>query len=292
MAGLRVVKPRMSYLWAPVHLLTRTRGAGFGLATVLLVLAIAFFSPWIAPYDPLTLDANRYLEAPSMDHLFGTDEIGRDNLSRIIWGSRTSLQVGIISVGLALVVGIPCGLLGGFRGGWVDHLLMRVVDAVWSFPTVILALAVGAALGPGLLTSCVAVGIVFTPVTTRLVRAQTLCVRETDYVLAARSSGARPARMMWIHIWPNVLGPLVVQCSILMPSAILAEATLSFLGLGVQPPTPAWGSMLRAAYQYLFVSPWQSIFPGAAIFVTVLGFNLLGDGLRQALDPRLRRAKG
>lgn len=273
-----------------VRQITRTRGASFGLVVLLLVVMAAILAPWVAPYEPTEVDAGAILQPPSWAHPLGTDELGRDILSRILWGSRVSLQVGIVSVGLALALGIPSGLLAGFSGGWADDLLMRAVDALWSFPTIILALAIGTAFGPGLATSSVAVGIVFTPVITRLVRAQTLSVREYDYVLAAHALGARSARLIWVHIWPNVSGPVIVQASVLIAAAIIVEAALSFLGVGVQPPTPAWGSMLRAGYQYMLTTPWPSVFPGAAIFITVLGFNLLGDGLQRALDPRLHHA--
>lgn len=276
--------------WKFFRQLVQTRGAGFGLGILVLLVVMAVFAPWLAPYDPTEVDVSAILDGPSRVHLFGTDELGRDTLSRIIWGARVSLWVGIISVGLSLVLGVSAGLLAGFLGGWVDDGVMRVVDAMWAFPTIILALALGAALTPGLVTSSLAVGIVFTPVLTRLVRAQTLAVREFEYVTAARAVGVNNLRLMRLHILPNVSGPIIVQCSVLVASAIIVEAALSFLGVGIQPPTPAWGSMLRSGYQYLLNTPWSSFFPGAAIFLTVLGFNLLGDGLQRALDPQLYRA--
>ena len=287
----QVDKKRRSWLLNAVRQLMQTRGAGFGLFVILLIIALAVLAPWVAPYGPTAVDASAVLETPGLDHVLGTDELGRDILSRIIWGSQVSLQVGVISVGLALLIGVPSGLLAGFLGGWVDDLLMRIIDAIWSFPTMILALAIGTAFGAGLMSSFIAVGIVFAPTVTRLVRAQTLSVRELDYILSARSIGARPARIIWRHIWPNVTGPVIVQTSILVAAAIILEAGLSFLGVGVQPPTPAWGSMLRAGYPFVLTTPWPSIFPGLAIFITVLAFNLLGDGLQQALDPQLRRTK-
>lgn len=273
-----------------VRTVTQTRGGGFGLIVLLVVITLAILAPWVAPYGPTAVDSKAVLESPSLSHPFGTDELGRDTLSRIIWGSRVSLQVGIISVGLALLLGVPTGLLAGFLGGWVDDLVMRTIDAVWSFPTMVLALAIGTAFGAGLTSSFIAVGVVFAPTITRLVRAQTLSVRELDYVLAARALGATPTRIMRAHIWPNVTSPVVVQTSILVAAAIILEAGLSFLGVGVQPPTPAWGSMLRTGYPFLLTTPWPSVFPGMAIFITVLGFNLLGDALQRALDPQLRQS--
>jgi peptide/nickel transport system permease protein len=218
----------------------------------------------------------------------GTDNLGRDTLSRIIYGTRVSIQAGLVSVGFAAIVGTITGLAAGYWRGWVDDLLMRLCDALWSFPGIVLALAIAAALGPGLVNAMIAIGIVFTPVFARLVRGSALSVRERDFVMAARVLGAGDPRIMRLHILPNVMAPVIVQGSLLVALAIIVEATLSFLGLGVQPPEPSWGSMLKAASQYMQVAPWLSFFPGFAIFFTVLGLNLLGDGFRRALDPRLR----
>ena len=267
----------------------RARGAGLGFAIVILVVLVALFAGFIAPYDPIAEDYSAILAMPTGAHLLGTDELGRDILSRLIHGSRPSLGAGAISVSLALMLGIPMGLLAGFFGGWLDYLLMRLADALWSLPGLVLALAVEAILGPGLANAMVAIGVVYAPVFARLVQAQALSVREEEYVSAARSLGAGSLRIMVKHIWPNLVAPVTVQASMMLGQAIIFEASLSFLGLGVQPPDPAWGSMLRTAYQYIQVAPWYSVFPGAAIFLTVLGFNLMGDGVRQALDPRLRR---
>jgi peptide/nickel transport system permease protein len=264
-----------------------TRGAGFGLLIAAAVLVVALTADLIAPYNPNQMQSAGILAAPSLAHWLGTDQLGRDVLSRIIFGARTSVQAGVVSVGFALFAGVTMGLLAGYYGSWADDLLMLVVDAVWSFPTLVLALAIAASLGPGLTNAMLAIGIVFTPVFARLVRGQALSVRERDFVLAARAIGARPARIVLRHLWPNVTAPIIVQASLLVASAIVVEAALSFLGLGIEPPAASWGSMLKGAYQYMQQAVWLSVAPGAAIFVTVLAFNLLGDGLRRALDPRL-----
>jgi peptide/nickel transport system permease protein len=251
------------------------------------VLVVAVGADVIAPYPPNLPQAAGVLSAPSGAHPLGTDQLGRDVLSRIVHGTRTSVQAGVVSVGLALLAGVSIGLLAGYHGGVTDDVLVLLVDALWSFPTLVLALAIAASLGPGLTNAMVAIGIVFTPIFARLVRGQTLSVRERDFVTAARAIGARPGRIVLRHIWPNVTAAIVVQTSLLVASAIVVEAALSFLGLGTEPPTASWGSMLKAGYQYMQQAPWLSFAPGAAIFVTVLAFNLLGDGLRRALDPRL-----
>jgi peptide/nickel transport system permease protein len=270
----------------------RAPGAGFGLGVVVGVVALALVGPALIPGTPTRQDHDAVLAPPGRGHLLGTDELGRDLLTRLVHGVRPSLAAGAISVGLALVLGVPMGLLAGHSGGWLDEVLMRVADALWSFPGLVLAIAVAAILGPGLANAMVAIGIVYAPVFARLVRGQTVAVRELEYVQAARAVGASAPRIMARYVWPNVSPPVLVQSSLMLGQAILFEAALSFLGLGVQPPAPAWGSMLRTAYQYIEVDPWYALFPGAAIFVTVLAFNLLGDGLREALDPRLRRHRG
>jgi peptide/nickel transport system permease protein len=264
-----------------------TRGAGFGLVVAFTVLLVALTADLIAPYNPNQMQTAGILAAPSLAHWLGTDQLGRDVLSRIIFGARTSVQAGVVSVGFALIAGVTIGLVAGYYGRWADDLLMLLVDALWSFPTLVLALAIAASLGPGLTNAMLAIGIVFTPVFARLVRGQTLSVRERDFVLAARAIGAPPARIVLRHVWPNVTAPIIVQASLLVASAIVVEAALSFLGLGIEPPAASWGSMLKGAYQYMQQAVWLSIAPGVAIFVTVLAFNLLGDGLRRALDPRL-----
>jgi len=267
----------------------QTRGAGFGLVVVALVLFVALSADVIAPYNPDQAQQAGVLTAPALAHWLGTDQLGRDVLSRIIHGTRTSVQAGVVSVGFALIAGVSIGLLAGYHGGWIDDLLVLLVDALWSFPTLVLALAIAASLGPGLTNAMLAIGVVFTPVFARLVRGQTLSVRERDFVMAARALGAGSGRIMLRHIWPNVTAPIIVQTSLLVASAIVVEAALSFLGLGIEPPTSSWGSMLKAGYQYMQQAPWLSFAPGTAIFVTVLAFNLLGDGLRRGLDPRLRQ---
>ena len=267
----------------------QTRGTGFGLAVVALVLLVALSADVIAPYNPNQAQQAGVLTPPALAHWLGTDQLGRDVLSRIIHGARTSVQAGVVSVGFALMTGVSIGLLAGYHGGWIDDALVLLVDALWSFPTLVLALAIAASLGPGLTNAMLAIGFVFTPVFARLVRGQTLSVRERDFVMAARALGAGSGRVMLRHIWPNVTPPIIVQTSLLVASAIVVEAALSFLGLGIEPPTASWGSMLKAGYQYMQQAPWLSFAPGTAIFVTVLAFNLLGDGLRRGLDPRLRQ---
>jgi peptide/nickel transport system permease protein len=263
------------------------RGAGFGLVVLLLVTLMAVLADVLAPYNPNQIQPAGILAAPSVLHPLGTDAIGRDVLSRIVYGARASLLAGVVSVAVALVLGVTIGLVSGYNGGWIDDLFMRIVDALYSFPALLLALAITAILGPGLTNVMLAIGIVFTPAFARLVRGQALSVRERDFVTAARVTGAGPWRIMGAHIWPNVTAPIIVQASLQVAAAIVIEAGLSFLGLGVQPPTPSWGSMLKEGYQYMEQAPWLAFAPGAAMFLTVLAFNLFGDGLRHALDPRL-----
>jgi peptide/nickel transport system permease protein len=259
-------------------------GAGL-VMTFLLVTALA---STLAPYDPIGTDFGSVLSPPTWQHPFGTDDVGRDILSRVIFGSRVSLQAGVFTVMVALLVGLPLGLIAGFLGGAVDNLIMRGVEVILSFPTLVLALGITAVLGPNLMNALFAIGIVFVPHFARLIRGQVLSVKENDYVAAARALGASDRRVMGIHILPNCMAPLLVQSSFSVSFAILVEAALSFLGLGTQPPTPSWGIMLAMGKNYLEQAPWLGAFPGLAIFLTVLGFNLLGDGLRDALDPRLK----
>ncbi len=266
----------------------KTRGAGFGLAVVIIVLAVAASADLISPFDPNRMQPGGILQSPSLTHLLGTDHLARDVLSRIIHGARVAVLAGVVSVGFAIIMGVSVGLVAGYCCGWVDDVLMRLVDTLWSFPTLVLALAIAASLGPGLTNAMIAIGIVFTPYFARLVRGQALSVRERDFITAARVLGAKPLRITLRHIWPNVTAPVIVQSSLMIAQAIIVEAALSFLGLGVEPPNASWGSMLREAYQYMDRAPLLSFFPGAAIFITVLALNLLGDGLRRALDPRLR----
>lgn len=265
-----------------------TRLVGTSLVILAVVIVSALAADIISPHDPAYQDYSKLVQGPSLAHPLGTDDIGRDVLSRIIHGARVSLQVGIIAVGIAVTLGVTLGLVSGYAGGWVDNLVMRVVDAVQAFPALILALAITASLGPSARNAMIAIGFVSIPAMARLTRGQTLTVRETEYVAAAHVIGASSIRIMTRHILPNVTAPIIVQSTLLIAAAIITEASLSFLGVGVQPPTPSWGGMLRTGSQYLESAPWIAFAPGFAIFVTVLAFNLVGDGLRSALDPRLR----
>ena len=266
--------------------LVRRRGAMFGLALVVFFVAMALFAPWISPYDPLGTSWGAIRKAPTMEHWFGTDDIGRDVLARVIWGARASLMAGVVSVTIALSVGVPLGLAAGYLGGWVDMLISRVTDAMLACPFLILAIALAAFLGPSLTNAMIAIGIAATPIFIRLTRGQVLAVKVEDYVEAARAIGNPPLRIALRHIFPNVVPPLIVQATLAIAAAVIAEASLSFLGLGQQPPAPSWGSMLNTAKNFVENSPWMAIWPGLAIFLLVLSFNLLGDGLRDALDPR------
>ena len=276
----------------PVALLelvrTHRRVAAAAVLVAFLFL-VAVLSPVISPHDPLAVNAdNSYLPPLSPGHIFGTDELGRDLLSRVLWGSRVSLPVAFVAVAVGLVGGGLIGLVSGYSGGITDLLLMRVVDALLAFPGLILAIAIVAALGPGLRNAMIAIGIVAIPLYARLVRASVLQLKQMDFVLATRSIGASPLRIVLRHLIPNLLNPIIVQASLSAGFAILAEATLSFLGLGAQLPTPDWGQMINAGASFLTNDPWLAIVPGAAISITVYSFNLLGDSLRDALDPRLR----
>lgn len=266
----------------------RVRLAPLSLAIVVVAVLLAFLSPLLAPYDPTRADLNAVLHPPDVAHLMGTDDLGRDLLSRIIFGSRASLSAGVVSTGIALVIGTALGLLSGYFVGMLDLAVMRVMDALLAFPGLILALAITAALGPSLVNAMVAIGIVGIPHFARLARGQVLTLRDLDYVISARSIGAGDRQILVSHIVPNMLTPIVVQTSLSVAFAILTEASLSFLGLGVQPPTPSWGFMLNQGRDYIGQAPWLAIFPGVSIFLVVMAFNLLGDAIRDALDPRLR----
>ncbi|HUC68486.1 MAG TPA: ABC transporter permease [Stellaceae bacterium] len=266
--------------------LRRRRGALLGAAIVVFFVLVAIFAPLIAPYDPLATSWSAVRKPPSWLHPFGTDEIGRDVLSRVIYGTRASLLAGIVSVAISIAFGVPIGLVAGYVGGWVDGLLMRITDALLACPFLILAIALAAFLGPDLLNAMIAIGISAMPIFIRLTRAQTLATKVEDYIEAAKAVGNPPWRIVWRHILPNILAPIIVQATLSIAAAIIAEASLSFLGLGQQPPQPSWGSMLNTAKAFLDQAPWMAWWPGLAIFVVVLSFNLLGDGLRDALDPR------
>ena len=253
---------------------------------VAMFVAMAIFAPWIAPYDPIATSFSTVRKAPSALHWFGTDEIGRDVLSRIVFGARASLLAGVVSVLISLAVGVPVGLLAGYAGGKTDVLISRITDAMLACPFLILAIALAAFLGPSLTNAMIAIGISATPVFIRLTRGTTLAVKAEDYVLAARAIGNGPLRIAVRHVLPNIVAPLLVQATLAIAAAVIAEASLSFLGLGQQPPQPSWGSMLNVAKNYIDNAPWMAIWPGLSIFLLVLSFNLVGDGLRDALDPR------
>ena len=271
--------------------LAQFRRSLVGLVGAVLVCAfvlVAALAPLLSPYDPVSADFANVLSPPTRAHPFGTDDIGRDILSRVVYGSRISLQAGLFTVAVALCIGLPLGLVAGYLGGRVDNVIMRGLEVILSFPGLVLALGITAVLGPKLIHALFAIGVVFVPNFARLIRAQVLSVKEHDFVAAARALGASDRRLVILHILPNCLAPLLVQCSFSVAFGILTEAALSFLGMGTQPPTPSWGIMLSAGRGYLEQAPWLGAFPGLAIFLAVLGFNLLGDGIRDALDPRLK----
>jgi peptide/nickel transport system permease protein len=272
-----------------VRQLLATRLVPSGLFILSVVLFCAIFADLISPYPPNLQDYTQLAAPPSPQHLLGTDDAGRDVLSRVIYGSRVSLQVGVIAVGIALTLGVSLGLTAGYLGGATGTVIMRVMDSIQAFPSLILALAITAALGPSIGNAMIAIGITATPLIARLTRGQALSVRERDYVTASRVLGASTVRVIVMHVFPNITSPIIVQATLLIASAIVTEAALSFLGVGARPPTATWGSMLRTGSQLLEAAPWLAFAPGIAIFGTVLAFNFVGDGLRRALDPRLQR---
>jgi peptide/nickel transport system permease protein len=264
----------------------RRRAAQIGLAITLVFLAMTVLAPLVAPYDPYDQDLSSALSPPSLDHLFGADQYGRDVLSRVMYGTRTALLAVVVADGLALVMGCAAGLVAGFFGGWVDAVVMRVVDVLLAFPYLLLALIIVAALGPGLTNSMTAIGIVYTPQYARLIRGQVLAVRQADYVRAARALGSWRVRIMLRHVLPNSFTPILVMATLQAGSVVVETAGLSFLGLGAQPPSPDWGALLADGQSYFLTAWWIATFPGLAIFVVVIGFNLLGDALRDHFDPR------
>ena len=282
-------RPQSSLLRDALRRLTRNRGAVAGAAVLLMLIALALLSDVIAPYDPAQIVAGERLRAPELAHPFGTDAFGRDVLVRIIHGSRISLQLGIISVFIGAGLGVTIGLVSGYYSGWTDRMIMRGIDVMLAFPGILLALVIVAILGPDLNNVMIAVGLTAMPHYTRVVHGSVLAARELQYVEAARVVGCRDLAVMFRHILPNVLAPVIVLATLGVASAIIAGAALSFLGLGAKPPTPEWGAMLSEGRAYLRTAPWITTFPGAAIMMTVLAINLLGDGLRDALDPRMRR---
>lgn len=259
-----------------------------GLVVIILFVGVAIFAPLISPYDPIATSWTAIRKAPSALHWMGTDEDGRDVLSRVIFGARASLLAGVVAVLIAAAIGVPTGLLAGFSGGWIDALLSRVTDAMLACPFLILAIALAAFLGPDLTNAMIAIGVSTAPRFMRVSRAATLDAASNDYVEAARAIGNPGWRVAVRHILPNIVPPVLVQATLAIATAIIAEASLSFLGLGQQPPAPSWGSMLNSAQRFLSQAPWLAVFPGLAIFFVVLSFNLVGDGLRDALDPRGR----
>ena len=269
--------------------LMKRKGAVLGLAVIVLMVALALFAPLIAPYDPIATDWGAVRKGPSAAHWLGTDENGRDVLSRVIWGARASLLAGVISVSIALGVGVPIGLIAGYIGGWTDSIISRFTDAMLAIPFLILAIALAAFLGPSLGNVMIAIGISATPIFIRLTRGQVIATKVEDYVEAARALGNPHIRIALRHLFPNIVPPLLVQATLAIAAAIIAEASLAFLGLGQQPPAPSWGVMLFVSQRFFENAPWMAIWPGAAIFLTVLAFNLFGDGLRDALDPKQAR---
>jgi peptide/nickel transport system permease protein len=284
----RVSDDRMA---STIYFLRRNPRMIIGGTIVLGWVFIALFAPWVAPFDPIKVNVTDSLIPPSPGHWLGTDDLGRDVLSRVMWGSRVSLSVGAISVSIGLLVGTSLGLAAGYLGGKFDLLIMRGIDALLAFPALILAIAITSALGPQIQNAMIAIGIVAIPAYARLTRGQVLAVRQREFIVAARTIGASPLRIVTRHIFPNVMNALIVQATLSTAFAILAEAALSFLGLGPQPPYPSWGQDINYSQRYLpNLKWWMSVGPGIAIFTAVFAFNFLGDALRDALDPRLRRS--
>ena len=264
--------------------------AVLGLAVALAFILVAIFAPWIAPYSPSETDFNATLAPPFTEgHILGTDELGRDMLSRLIWGSRASIQAGVLATALAMLIAVPIGIVAGYYRGWIDPVIARATDVLLAFPFLILAVGLAAILGPSLLNATIAIGLGAVPGLVRVARGEALGLREEDYVRAAVANGASDVAILGRHVLPNMGSTLIVQGTVLIPAAIIGEAVLSFLGLGVQPPTPSWGVMLSDAQSYVSEAPRLAIFPGLAIFFCSLSFNLLGDGLRDVLDPRTTR---
>jgi len=284
----RLTRPQSQWaiVWRQLRL---NRAAMIGAALVLFEIVLALTAPWITPYDPFDQDPRAALEAPSREHIFGTDDTGRDLFSRVIYGTQISLRVGLISVGIGGGIGIVLGIIAGYRGGVLDNAIMRVMDLLLAFPGILLALAIIAILGPGLFNVMIAVGISSIPYYTRVARGSSLALRDREFVLGARAIGCGDAHITRRYILPNVLPPLIVLATLGIASAILTAAGLSFIGLGAVPPAPEWGAILTLGRKYINQAWWYTTFPGLAIAITVLGINMLGDALRDALDPRLRR---
>ncbi|HKY25658.1 MAG TPA: ABC transporter permease [Gaiella sp.] len=284
-----VVSPRARRRRLLVKRFMRRPFAVAGLAVAIGFVLMAVFAPILAPYDPNATDFDAILEKPSWEHLLGTDELGRDVLSRIIFGARASILAGVFATLLAIVIAVPIGLVAGFYRGWIDPVISRLTDVLLAFPFLILAVGLAAILGPSLTNATLALGLAAAPGLIRVARAEALSLREEDYVRAAVANGAGDVRILGRHVVPNMTGTLIVQATVTIPAAIIGEAALSFLGLGVQPPTPSWGVMLADAQSYLSDAPRLALYPGLAILLCSLSFNLLGDGLRDALDPKTQR---
>ena len=284
-AAIAGAMPKRRNLW---QVLRRQKLAMTGMIIVGFFLIVALVGPLFAPHGATEQFPAYRLKPPSRDFFFGNDEFGRDVFSRLIYGARISFQVGIVAVGISSAIGITLGLIAGYFRGWIDNILMLFMDVLYAFPTILLAIAIMTALGSSLVNVMIAIGIVNVPTFMRVVRGAVLSVRNQTYVEAANSIGASTGRILTLHIFPNITAPLIVHVSLNFAFAVLAEASLAYLGLGNKPPSPSWGSMISSSYQFLQLAPWAALFPGAALALTVLGFNLLGDGLRDALDPRLR----
>jgi len=284
--GLALAEPEPARAARLGRRLARNRLALLGGTVVLLFVLIALFAPLLAPFEPIKSNWLAVRKPPSAAFWLGTDELGRDILSRLIWGARASLLAGVVSVAIAVLVGVPFGILAAYAGGWVDALIGRLTDALLACPFLILAIALAAFLGPSLGNAMIAIGISATPIFVRLARGQTMAVLAEDHVLGARAVGCPHRRIVLVYVLPNIAAPILVQATLAIAGAIIAEASLSFLGLGQQPPAPSWGSMLNTAKNFMSQAPWMAVSPGLAIGLVVLAFNLLGDGLRDALDPR------
>ena len=262
--------------------------AVFGAVVLILFILLALLAPWVTQFSPRTVTYTAITNAPSWTHWFGTDDLGRDVFSRVVYGARVSLGIGFFSILIASLIGTAVGIVSGYLGGWVDEIIMRIVDAMLALPFLVLAIVVSAVLGASLQNTILAISIVSLPGFARIARGEAIAVKEREYIQAATALGSKTQRIVLQHVLPNISGPLIVQATLATAQAILTESSLSFLGLGVQPPTPAWGSMLNTAKGYLSIAPWMAIFPGIAIFLVVLALSLLGDGLREALNPRHR----
>ncbi|KGD94339.1 ABC transporter permease [Rhizobium sp. YS-1r] len=281
--SITVAKRGESRAWRKMK---RNRSALVGAAIVLFFAILAVAAPILPIIDPIATSWSAIRKAPSAAYWLGTDDLGRDILSRMIWGAQASLMAGVVSVAIAVVIGVPFGLVSGYFGGWVDMVISRITEALLAMPFLIMAIALAAFLGPSLMNAMIAIGLSAMPIFVRLTRGQVLAVKTEDYVEGARAVGLNHVEIMVRYILPNVFAPIIVQATLTVATAIIAEASLSFLGLGQQPPAPSWGSMLNVAKNFLTQAPWMAMWPGAAIFLVVIGFNLLGDGLRDALDPR------